>query len=175
MHAFRFAADCGPGASRRFERTRQPCSRQRPRLWQPFSLCSLQLQPRKRNHLNFGCSSDSPLAFEHFLVFAVPRGSPSLLGFNFLSVPSPFFPGILLFKKPSNTQGKQPVLKGAMVEKSGESTARSFLNRNNPGCQRCSVSASLSGPRRPKANFNRRAREEENIQLTQTGPLVSCR
>ena len=26
-----------------------------------------------------------------------------------LEVPFPFFPGILLFRKPSNTQGKQPV------------------------------------------------------------------
>ena len=36
-----------------------------------------------------------------------------------LGVPSPFFPGILLLRNPSKTQGTQPVLKRTMVEKNG--------------------------------------------------------
>ena len=39
-----------------------------------------------------------------------------------LKLPSPFFPGILLFRKPSKTQGKHPVLKRMMVEQNGESS-----------------------------------------------------
>ena len=41
-----------------------------------------------------------------------------------MSVPSPFFPGIILFGNPSTTQGNSWVLKRATVEKSGELTPR---------------------------------------------------
>ena len=44
---------------------------------------------------------------------------------NQSKIPSPFFPKLLLFRKPSNTQGKQiRFLKRTMVEKKGESTPR---------------------------------------------------
>ena len=45
----------------------------------------------------------------------------------FPAVPSPFFPGILLSRKPPETQGKRILLlKRTMVEKNGESTPRIF-------------------------------------------------
>ena len=40
---------------------------------------------------------------------------------------SPFFPGILLFRKPSKTQGDSWSLKRTMVEKNGESTPRKMV------------------------------------------------
>ena len=45
---------------------------------------------------------------------------------NIIGVPSPFFPGILLFTKPSNTQGHSRNLKRTMVENNGESTTRNI-------------------------------------------------
>ena len=44
-----------------------------------------------------------------------------------LGVPSPFFPGILLFRKPSNTRGNRRFLKRTMVEKNGKG-----INPQNP-------------------------------------------
>ena len=45
---------------------------------------------------------------------------------TFLGVPSPFFPGILLFRKPSKTQGKQIRLLTRTMVKNGESTPRTL-------------------------------------------------
>ena len=46
---------------------------------------------------------------------------------SFLGLPSPFFAGVLLFRKPSKTQGNCWFLKRTMVENNGESTPRSLL------------------------------------------------
>ena len=51
------------------------------------------------------------------------KGFPFLVCIN-LGVPSPFFPGILLFRKPSKAQGNSRFLKRTMVEKNWESTPR---------------------------------------------------
>ena len=43
-------------------------------------------------------------------------------------LPFPFFPGIIIFRKPSNTQKKQPVIEKNDVEKNGESTTRQMVD-----------------------------------------------
>ena len=45
---------------------------------------------------------------------------------------SPFFPGVLLLRKPSNTQRKQLASEGTMGEQSGESAARRFARSPIP-------------------------------------------
>ena len=57
---------------------------------------------------------------------------------NILGVPSPFFLGILLFRKPSKTQGNSRFLKRAMVENN-----RKGMNRKNNNRKRNPTEGSL--------------------------------
>ena len=63
--------------------------------------------------------------------FLAPRSSARVHIQGYL--PFPFFPGILLFRKPSKIQvGHSRCLKRTMVKKNGESTSRTYMQLHRP-------------------------------------------
>ena len=75
----------------------------------PISRSRLEA-PRARFGYQLCCSWCKKLALAHSTPSPPPKKKMRSAVVNgVLGVPSPFFPGILLFRTPSKTQGKQPV------------------------------------------------------------------
>ena len=88
----------------------------------PFCPCKKQTRHSTASARSHSC---------HFM-FYVKSVSLKILG-----VPSPFFPGIILSREPSQTQDKNGMcLERPMVENNGESTPRKMLTSPNGGTPR---------------------------------------